>query len=171
MGASMMRFLKLVATPTVMGAIVLSGTTGLLMFFEKAVGYNRAAHEIFGWALVVGVVAHVATNWASFKSYFSKSRPLTFVIVGFFLFVLGSSFYNQPAPSEASPRQRVVSTVLKAPLSAVASLTGQTSETVVQSLTAAGFSVTGTTASIQDITGDDRDAQSRAIEAVLGKSH
>ncbi len=162
-----MKFLKMIATPTVMGAFLLSGTTGVLMFFDAETPFNKRAHEMFGWAMVLGVFAHVATNWPSFKLYFSKTRKTTFVIVGAFAAILAGSFYNPPQAQGPSPARLALNALATAPLTAVAAVAGQSPENVVQALAAAGFKPTGPNATIREIAGDDREAQAHAYEAIF----
>ena len=62
--------LKAWATPLTIGAFGLMATTGLLMFFHLDSGLNKTAHEWLGWAMILGVVAHVMLNWKAFKRHF-----------------------------------------------------------------------------------------------------
>ncbi len=119
-------------TAITIGAFFLMAVTGLLMFFHKAVAFNRPAHEWLSWAFVAGVVGHVVVNWASFKRYF-KTLPGIGVIV-LFLAILGASFYPWGGGGQGGRgpgRSGVDQVVLAAPLPSVAALQGISPEALV----------------------------------------
>ena len=77
-----------------MGAFLLTAVTGVLLFFEAGVGMVHVAHEWLSWALVLGVFAHVATNWASFTTYFVQKRATAIPVLVVFVLLLGASFFE-----------------------------------------------------------------------------
>jgi len=139
-------------TAITIGAFFLMAVTGLLMFFHKAVAFNRPAHEWLSWAFVAGVVGHVVVNWASFKRYF-KTLPGIGVIV-LFLAVLGASFYPWGGGGQGGRgpgRSGVDQVVLAAPLPSVAALQGISPEALVARFGADGIKVDNPEASLRDI--------------------
>ena len=96
------------ATRITIGAFLLMAVTGILMFFHWDIGLNKLAHEWLGWAMVVGVMAHVLANWPAFAKHFSK--PLGKAIMAIFALLLVGSFFVQPqgggSPAGAAMRDR-----------------------------------------------------------------
>jgi hypothetical protein len=161
--------LRTFATPLIIGAFTLSAITGVLMFFESAVGLNKPAHEWLGLATVLGAALHVTTNWAAFKLYFKTSRPASLAIIGAFWLVLIGSFIAPGGGKQRGPNpQRLALDALsRVPLSAVAPLAHRSPEEVVASLTAAGFTVTGADDTLEHLAGKEREAQGRAFGAIF----
>jgi len=62
------------ATPTVLGAILISSVTGALLFFEADTGFAKLAHQWLGWLLIVGAIAHAYTNRAALLAHLSGAR-------------------------------------------------------------------------------------------------
>lgn len=166
-----MVFLRKLATPWVIGSFVLSATTGLLMFFESAIGWNHDAHEWLGWALITGVLMHVVTNWASFKTYFVQKRATALPVIAVFLVLLALSFTSAGRPNREgpSPARLALTAMAEAPLSDVAPLAKMTADQAMQSLKGAGFSVRTPDDSIRTIAGDDREQQGKALEVLFKK--
>ena len=79
-------------TPLVMGAFLLSATTGVLMFFHLDTGLNKTAHEWLSWAMLGGVVLHALLNLPAFKRYFTQTTGR--VVMGAFALVLALSFLS-----------------------------------------------------------------------------
>jgi hypothetical protein len=167
----MIRFLRKFATPVSMGAFTLSAVTGLLMFFEAGVGMNHLAHEWLGWALVLGVLTHVATNWAAFKNYFVNKRATTLPIVAMFLVLLAGSFAPPPGqPEGPSPARMALNALVASPLTAVAPVAKRSPDDLVAALKAGGFSkASSPDQSVLDIVGGDREDQGKAFEVIFKK--
>jgi len=158
------------ATPITVGAFILSAVTGLLMFFHLDSGLNKVAHEWLSWALVLGVAFHLASNFQAFKRHlaFAKARWL----MGVFVAVLCLSFVVGDAEDGDRGRQPPFSSAMnalaEAPISALAPLTGSTVEEIIESLVAAGYSVSSPDTRIADLAGGDRGMPFRLIEIVFG---
>lgn len=71
--------LKSWATPLAIGAFIISGVTGVLIFFHIETGLVEPVHKWLSWLLVGGVAAHVLANWKAFGSYFSKNTALAII--------------------------------------------------------------------------------------------
>ena len=61
--------LRKFATPLTIGASLLLGVTGILLFFRANTGLNKLAHEWVGPAFVAIVALHVAVNWRPFVAH------------------------------------------------------------------------------------------------------
>lgn len=152
-----------------MGAFLLTAVTGVLLFFEAGVGMVHVAHEWLSWALVLGVFAHVATNWASFTTYFVQKRATAIPVLVVFVLLLGASFFEPPGQREGpSPARLALNSLAGSPLAVVAQVAKRPADEVMQGLKAAGFSkLTGPEQSIRDIAGDDRGEQGKAFEVIF----
>lgn len=155
------------ATSLTIGAFGLMAVTGVLMFFHFDSGLNKLAHEWLGWAFVAGAGLHAAVNWGAFKRYFVASATGR-AIIGVFAVVLLASFLPLGGGKGAPPPVLAMNAVARAPISAVAPLTGRPVETVLRQLREAGLAVAGPEASIESVAGADRGLQSRAMAALFG---
>jgi hypothetical protein len=68
--------LKSWATPLAIGAFIISGVTGLLLFFDIEIGLVEPAHKWLSWLFLGGILLHTASNWKVFTCYFSKKAGL-----------------------------------------------------------------------------------------------
>lgn len=152
------------ATPLTIGAFILMACTGILMFFHLDTGLNKEAHEWLGWAMVVGVTAHVIANWGAFSRHLARKAALG--IIGVFVALLAGSFFVQEEGG-GHPAQRTAKAVLNAPLSAVAPLAGQSPEALIAKLREAGFKVESADQALSSVTGPQPDAQFKALAVVF----
>lgn len=152
------------ATPLTIGAFLLMAVTGILMFFHLDIGLNKEAHEWLGWAMVLGVAAHVAANWSGFARHFQRTS--TKAIVGLFALVLAGSFFLG-GEEGGSPARLAIQTLTQAPIDQVAALRGESSIALVTRLQAAGFTVKGPEQSLAAVAGQDREQLMKALNAAL----
>lgn len=68
--------LKSWATPLAIGAFIISGVTGLLLFFDIEIGLVEPVHKWLSWLLLGGILLHTASNWKMFTGYFSKKAAI-----------------------------------------------------------------------------------------------
>jgi len=153
------------ATPMTIGAFVLMAVTGILMFFHLDTGLNKEAHEWLGWAMVAGVIAHVIANWSAFARHLARPSALAFI--GVFVLMLAASFFIKAEDEGGNPARKASQAVLKAPLSQVAPLSGQSPQALVQALRTAGFTVTSEDQTLDSITGPEREAQFKALSVIF----
>ena len=149
------------ATSLTIGAFGLMAVTGTLMFFHADSGLNKLAHEWLGWLFVVGVALHAFVNWGAFKRYFFSSRPGRAMIAVFAVALL-ASFAPLGGKAGGPPPVLAMNAVLKAPLSAVAPLTGRPVEAIMAQLNGAGFVLSGPEASLASVA-HDREAQGKVV--------
>lgn len=152
------------ATPLTIGAFLLMAVTGILMFFHQDVGLNKEAHEWLGWAMVVGVLAHVVANWSGFARHFQRNSAKA--IVGLFALLLAGSFFLG-GDEGVNPARLALQTLTQAPIGQVAALRGESPIALVTRLQAAGFSVSGPEQSIAQVAGKEREQLARALSAAL----
>lgn len=151
-------------TPIVIGAFLLSAATGVLMFFHLDSGLNKTAHEWLSWAMVIGVLLHLAVHFTGFKRYFSQTAGRW--IVGAFALMLALSFIplsqQKQEPAFAPP----VRALSAAPLPVLAQVVGVSAEELQQRLSANGFTVKAGQTSLQDVVGPDLRAQINALKRI-----
>ena len=157
-----MKSLRIWATPLTVGSFLIMGVTGILMFFHVDSGLNGFIHEWAGWAMVVGVGAHLAMNWRAFSTYFK--RPLAKGIMGLGAVLLALSFV--PVEGGGSPVQSVMQAVAQSDVQTVIALSGQELDTGLALLAEAGIAAQAD-AQMQDITGGDRGVQMQVIETLF----
>lgn len=152
------------ATPMVAGAFLLSAVTGILIFFHLDSGLNKTAHEWLGWALVIGALSHLASNFTAFKKRIQQ--PLTKIIIGLFATLLLVSFI--PVGDNEGEGKAVMRTGIdrlsSSPLSVVAQVAQKDADTLIQELKAADINVTSPDQSIKDISEGDRETEIRALK-------
>lgn len=155
------------ATPLTMGAFCLMAVTGILMFFHLDSGFNKAAHEWLGWAMVLGAAGHAVSNWQSIKRYLTKSN-LARGIVALCLLVLALSFIPAGGKGEMKPPVLAMNAIAKAPVGALAPLTGKTADQIIAELATAGIIVPNAEASLESVVQGDRQLQGRAMTVLFG---
>ncbi len=164
----MMKFLRQIATPITIGAFLLMAVTGVLIFFHKAVGLNKPAHEWLSWAFLLGVGLHVVTNFKPFQIYLKK--PLALGIIGVFAAILTASFFlggEKEGKGGRPPFDAISSTIQAAPISQVAPIVGKTPDQLVSELKAKGFNVTTTEQTLASVAGG-KEKSTAVLNAVFG---
>jgi hypothetical protein len=163
----------------VLGAMVISSVTGVLLFFEADSGFAKLAHEWLGWVLVLGAIAHAYTNRASLRAHLSGARGRVVVAA----FVLTTIAVIVPWSSGGGGRRRgrganvegagegggmlaAEYTLTHVSLDRLAPLAGREVGDLVERLEGAGFSGVSAEASIHDFAhgGGERD---RALGVVF----
>ena len=155
------------ATPLTIGTFVLSAVTGVLMFFHINTELNKLAHEWLGWAMVGAVALHAAINWNAFKRHFTTGVGRT--LIGVFVLLTTLSFLPLGNQGGGNPVRLTMEFVTAAPISTLATLSGKDTELLYKELRAVGFTVDSAQQSLNELTGDDRDDQARALSVVFGE--
>lgn len=151
------------ATPLTVGSFMIMGVTGSLMFFHVDIGLNKTVHEWAGWAMLIGVGAHMLLNWRAFTTYFK--RPLAVGIMAVGAVALALSFV--PMGGEGgNPAFRVVNAMNSATVESVVALSGQPMAEAIAHLGEAGFDATPQTI-VGDLTGNDRGKQMQLIKVLF----
>lgn len=150
-------------TPLVMGAFMLSATTGVLMFFHLDSGLNKAAHEWLSWAMVVGVALHALLNLPAFKRYFTQTTGR--LVMGVFALVLALSFI--PAGGKEPGFAPPVRALAAAPITVLAQVAGTSSDVIRARLQAAGYPVASDQQSVQSLVGGDLKTQVGTLSRIL----
>lgn len=134
------------ATPLTIGAFILMGITGILMFFEVRLGLIKVAHEWLSWLMVLAVGLHVALHWKSFSRYFSQKSALTIIGV-FAVLTMTSMLLPDNGPKRGGPgapggaSMQMTSMLLEAPLGVVAAVMDETPQALQTKLEQQGIKV------------------------------
>lgn len=150
------------ATPLTVGTFLIMGVTGVLMFFHLESMLNKVIHEWAGWAMVVGVGAHLVLNWRAFTTYFK--RPLAKGIMVFSALLLVVSFL--PTNGGGNPMKMAVDKMQDAPVEAVIAVSGMGLADGMQALADAGVDV-AMGQSLSAASGGDRGVQMAAMQALF----
>lgn len=134
------------------------------MFFHLDRGLNHEAHEWLGWAMVLGVTAHISANFSGFKKHLNNKTGQS--IIAACLLVLGLSFISLPKEDKGPGWAPPVVALGKMPLSKLALVAEMTEEDIrnrLASIDPAAHSVD----SIQQLVGHNLRAQIRALNAIF----
>jgi hypothetical protein len=130
------------ATPATIGAFMVTGATGMLMFFHWNTGWMKTTHEWIGWVAVIAAGAHTLRHWRAIKHYFQTTAGLAIVAA-----ILGASLLPMLSSGNqggGAPVRQVLTAMEKAPLTALSGVAGCTPEALAERLTAAGVNVEAT---------------------------
>lgn len=150
------------ATPLTVGTFLIMGVTGVLMFFHLESMLNKVVHEWAGWAMLVGVGAHLVLNWRAFTTYLK--RPMAKGIMGISVLLLVASFI--PAGQEGNPMKIAAEKMQDAPIEAVIAVSGMEFDEGMQVLAQAGIDVTEGQ-SLSAASGGKRGVQMAAMRALF----
>jgi len=135
-------------TPLTIGAFLLIGVTGLLMFFKVRGGLIVIVHEWLSLVFVLVAALHTWLNWGAVRAHLSRARGL--VVVGSFAALLVLSLLPVEEVSEVARAhghgqeelgRRAAEALLGARVSTVAELTGRTPDQVREGLARHGVAV------------------------------
>ena len=151
-------------TPITAGAFLLSGVTGILLFFHLESGTGKFMHEWLGWVLLAVAVLHVIANYAGLKSHLSSLRGQ--FLFGIFVTALLVSFI--PAGSEHDepfiPPIRALSQV---PLTTLAQVARISPEELHDRLSKAGIQSNSDQQTLYELVGPDMRKQIHAMESIF----
>lgn len=152
------------ATPLTVGTFLIMGVTGVLMFFHLESTLNKVIHEWAGWAMLVGVGAHLVLNWRAFTTYLK--RPLAKGIMGISALLLVVSFI--PTGQEGNPMKMAAEKMQEAPIEAVIAVSGMDLAEGMQVLAEAGVDVSEGQ-SLSEASGGKRGVQMAALRALFAE--
>jgi len=140
-GSGSQRGLRCWVTPVTIGAFLLIGVTGVLMFFKVRGGLIVVVHEWLSLVLVIAAVLHTALNWGAVRAHLSRARGA--VIVGLFgvLLVLCllplepvTAIAREHGHGQEDLGRRAAELLLGDRIATVAELTGRTPEALRERL-------------------------------------
>jgi Domain of unknown function (DUF4405) len=145
--------LKSWATPLVISAFIISGVTGVLLFFHKESGLVKPVHEWLSWALVGGAVLHTAANWKPFRNWFTKRSALAIISVGA---IVTAASVTVPGDSRhGNPMMKISHNLSASSLETLAPVANLTPEEAVAKLEKGGLKISDDSNSIKQIAADN----------------
>lgn len=152
-------------TPITAGAFLLSGVTGILIFFHMESGANKFVHEWLGWLLLVGAALHVAVNFAGLKSHLASMRGK--VVLGVFAAALVASFIPIGGESGEPPFMQPIRALSQAPLTTLAQVAKVTPEQMREKMMKEGLQPTSDQQSLSDLVGPDTRKQMHVLGKIM----
>ncbi len=125
------------ATPLVIGSYLVTGISGVMLFFHLAESTIKEAHEWIGILFVLGAVIHMATHWTPTKQYFGKNGPRIIMLAT----LIGASVFVSEGLTKTggNPIRSVLNSVETAPLTMLAQLQQRPVTELVKQLGEAGL--------------------------------
>ncbi len=139
-------------TPIAAAVFAVSATTGVLLFFHLGERLIKELHEWIGLAFVVAAALHLARNARALAGY--ARRPTLWIAAALVLATAAAFIVpalTAPQKEGGGGSRALASVVLRAPLDEVAPLLDTTPAALASRLTAAGLTVTSTSASLADL--------------------
>jgi phage FluMu protein gp41 len=152
-------------TPITAGAFLLSGVTGILIFFHMETGANKFVHEWLGWLLVAGAALHVVVNYAGFKSHLATSRGK--VLLGVFAVALIARFIPVSGEIDEPPFMQPIRALSQAPLTTLAQVAQITPEQMHERMVKEGLLPTSDQQSLSDLVGTDPRKQMHVLGKIM----
>lgn len=151
-------------TPITAGAFLLSGVTGILIFFHIESGTGKFMHEWLGWVLLGAAALHVAANYAGLRSHLLTLRGQ--LLVGIFAIALLLSFVPLGGEDEP-PFMPPIRALSQAPLSTLAQVARISPEQLRDRLSKAGIQATSDQQTLSELAGPDMRKQMHVMESVF----
>jgi hypothetical protein len=147
----MAAFFQRYSTPFITGFFLISLISGIGLFFHFGPSGFRGMHEWLSMVLILPFALHVWKNWRPLLAYFKRSAMpialgISLVAAGAFLIPTGSG-----DTADGPPQIQLMHKIMGRPLADVATALGTTPEALSATLTAAGFSVPDSNATLADI--------------------
>ena len=147
----MQQLLRTHGTTFTIGLFLVSGISGVFLFFHVASGAFREMHEWLSMLLLVPVAVHVWKNWGGFKQYF-KRKTIYLPLVACLVAGAGFAVPALTGPSSGgNPMRAAMQAVSNGTVAQVAPLYHLTPEALSQRLTAKGYKVSSTAQTLAEI--------------------
>lgn len=142
--------LRSLTTPLVIGSYLVTGISGVMLFFHIGESLIKEAHEWIGLLFAIGATLHISTHWTPFKRYFSKPVALGVMLASL---TAGTAFMVEAGTHAGggSPVKAVMSRIEQAPLTLVARLQQRDESELVALLEQQGYTVTDPGESVQTL--------------------
>ncbi|WP_193081729.1 DUF4405 domain-containing protein [Pseudooceanicola spongiae] len=158
------------ATPMVASTFLITGVTGVALYFHSGGTLSRDAHIWVGFAVLAVAVLHIVMNWRPVKGYLKRPLPAAILALGVVATVLSSVTLTPTDPDVPTVNPGMVFGALTtAPVSALAQLVGKQPDAFVATLQAQGFSDASLTSTIADLSHGDAGLRNRALGLAFAK--
>ena len=145
----MPNFLSKYATPLTTGLFLVSLISGIALFFHVGQSLFHGMHEWLSMVLIAPFVLHIWKNWRPFSSYFK--RPAMGIALA--LSVVAAVAFMVPSGGQTggNPMFALLGKIQQSTIETAAPVFGQTGESLAAALTAQGYTVTSTDATLGDV--------------------
>ncbi len=140
------------STPVTIGAGLFVAVSGVMMFWGVHDPVERA-HEWIGLLFAGVILLHILNHWKLFKRYFSQRLALG--VMGLVLITVLGFVGTSVTREGGNPMMKVIHSIESSPLSEVAPLVDRDAGALVTGLQAAGYTVSGTDATLGQIARDN----------------
>jgi hypothetical protein len=151
-------------TPITAGAFLLSGVTGILIFFHLESGTGKFMHEWLGWVLLGAAALHVVANYSGLKSHLATLRGQ--LLVGAFAVALVLSFIPLGGEDEP-PFMPPIRALSQVPLSTLAQVARISPDRLRGRLSKAGIQSTSDRQTLNELVGPDTRKQMHVMESIF----
>ena len=154
---------------TVVTAItfVISGVTGVMVFFHLGSDYVMGLHEWLGMAMVVAAALHLTRHMKALGKQLQKPRAKVWLATGLLAtaFFIGSAVY---APSGGNPMKAYAHQSMDASVSAVGSVLNLSDSDVLTRLESAGFTGIALDRTVNELASQNQVEVHDILEAMMG---
>jgi hypothetical protein len=152
------------ATPLTAATFIITGVTGIVLFFHAGGILSHVAHEWIGMAIMVIFLFHIAINWKPFLNYFKKPVGATIMALGVILTAATFIPMEQQQGNGGMNPGRLIGAMQKASVTSLAEMSDKDPATIVADLQGAGYSFATSESTVGDLAKGDRGQ----IMAILG---
>jgi hypothetical protein len=138
------------ATPFITGLFLVSLVSGIALFFHIGNGIFNGMHEWLSMVLILPFVLHVWKNWRPLINYLSRP-PMAIALVISLAAALGFVYLSTQQTAGGPPQFAIVTKMITSSPAAVAPVLGETPDSMVARLKAAGFAAAAPELALSDI--------------------
>jgi hypothetical protein len=138
------------ATPLITGLFLVSLVSGIALFFHIGNGTFNEMHEWLSMVLILPFVLHIWKNWRPLVTYLSRP-PMAIALIVSLAAALGFVYQSTQQKAGGPPQFAIVSKMITGSPAAVAPVLGETPDTMVARLKAAGFTAAAPELALTDI--------------------
>lgn len=135
-------------TPTIALFLIIS-VTGIFLLIHAGSPNLKAIHEWLGLVFVGCGLLHAFANWKLMKRYLGgmKGAAIGLMLIS----AVTYSLVAAPSDQAGNPIKSVIFRVMKAPLSTIAILYGQETDTLVEQIQGKGYAIASIDNTLEDI--------------------
>ncbi|MEZ4385103.1 MAG: DUF4405 domain-containing protein [Nannocystaceae bacterium] len=158
-------------TPMIAATFVITGVTGVFLFFHLGERLFKQLHEWIGLAMIVGAIVHIASNWRAMVKTMRKPPQWVFAALAL---VTTAAFVVPQLSGDAGPgkggkaaQRQLQQALLSAPIDKLAPVLQTTPDALAAELKAAGFTVVDGQSSLTTIAGASSREPREALDVAL----
>ncbi|MBT9386508.1 DUF4405 domain-containing protein [Pseudooceanicola sp. CBS1P-1] len=158
------------ATPVTAATFLVTAVTGVVLYFHAGGSLSRWAHIWIGFGICAAALFHIALNWRPAKTYLKKPLAAGILILGVVV-TLATSVGLAPSgqPRGLNPGM-LFGALGRAPVSALAQISGEPEDALVTRLQQAGFLTASPESTVAQLAEGDQGARNMILALALGKA-